>query len=624
MKKHLITLALITALPIIITGCGSSPVDTTTSSQSSINPEYQKILINEEVDAYTYIFLNQQPALATSLKLPTNIVSDYQTRWPDYSADGMQTLQKSMTSAIKALNIFDVTTLSDKDRLHLEVNQVIAQYYQGDSNFEGGYIDTWGGHLPYIVNQISGPLIDIPNVLEQQHVVENKQDAENYIARLSAFAVLVKEVEAKVLADAAKGIILPKVLFPNTLSYLTNFVAVKPAEHVLIKNLVKKLNKISALSVNDKQTLIAKATSLIKNDVYTAFESVTNTMKTLQLKAPTQEGIWTQPNGESLYKHEISYLGDSDLTADEIHEIGLQEVERINKAMDEILTSQGMTTGTVSERLAKMNDMPQFVYEDSDKGREKLLADLTADIKKVMVKAPEMFATIPTQDVIVKRIPVVAQDGAAGGFYNPPPIDGSRPGIFSINLKDMKAQPSYSLKTLTYHETVPGHHFQLSLNLAQKDIGIMRQNAPFNAYVEGWALYSELVAYEMGMYENDPWGNLGRLQAEIYRAARLVVDTGLHHKRWSKQQAVEFFYNATGTAMSDVESAIDRYIAWPGQALGYKLGMLKIVSLRQWAKDQLQSEFDIKAFHDLVLLPGARPLTLLERDVKQWVSQQKA
>ncbi len=238
-------------------------------------------------------------------------------------------------------------------------------------------------------------------------------------------------------------------------------------------------------------------------------------------------------------------------------------------------------------------------------------------------KAPQLFATMPKYNVSVKRIPVVAQDGAAGGFYNAPALDGSRDGVFSINLKDMKAQPKFSLKTLTYHEAVPGHHFQISLNMAQTDIGLMRQNAPFNAYVEGWALYAEQVAYEMGMYENDPWGNLGRLQAEIYRAARLVVDTGLHFKHWTRQQAIEYFAQATGTAMSDVESAINRYMAWPGQALGYKMGMLKIIELREWAKQQLGDKFDIKAFHDVVLLPGARPLTILEEDVKRWVKTQQ-
>jgi uncharacterized protein (DUF885 family) len=346
-------------------------------------------------------------------------------------------------------------------------------------------------------------------------------------------------------------------------------------------------------------------------------------MKTLELKAPTEDGIWAQPNGDEFYRHEVLYLGDSTLSPADIHQIGLDEVKRISTQMNDILVAQGMTEGSVGDRMAKLGEMPEFIYEDSDKGRQELLDFLNGEIKKVLDKAPQLFATMPKYNVSVKRIPVVAQDGAAGGFYNAPALDGSRDGVFSINLKDMKAQPKFSLKTLTYHEAVPGHHFQISLNMAQTDIGLMRQNAPFNAYVEGWALYAEQVAYEMGMYENDPWGNLGRLQAEIYRAARLVVDTGLHFKHWTRQQAIEYFAQATGTAMSDVESAINRYMAWPGQALGYKMGMLKIIELREWAKQQLGDKFDIKAFHDVVLLPGARPLTILEEDVKRWVKTQQ-
>lgn len=619
MKKHLTTIAVITALM----GCNSVLKHTTETTQQEVVSHYDTA-IEKAIDEYTQNFLTQQPALATSLKLPTTIVNDYQKRWPDYSLRGMSKLQDSMSNAINSLNMFDKEKLSSKDRLHIEVNTVIAQYYQGDKNFEGGYIDTWGGHLPYILNQISGPLINIPNILEEQHVIASEQDADDYLLRIAALKNVVSAVKAKVLADAEKGIILPKVLFPNTLGYLKNFTSPKASEHGLVKNLKMKLSSVEALSVNDKQKMVEKATALMANDVYPAFTDIRKTMELLQSKAPTNDGIWAQPNGEYFYQHEITYLGDSSLSADEIHQIGLDEVKRISKEMDRILVSQNITEGSIGQRVAKLNDMPQFIYDDSDEGRQKLLDALTTDIKKIMLKVSDVFATIPTQDVIVKRVPLASQDGAAGGSYSPPPIDGSRPGIFSINLKDMKAQPSYSLKTLTYHETVPGHHFQLSLNMAQTNIGIMRQNAPFNAFVEGWALYSELVAYEMGMYENDPFGNLGRLQAEIYRAARLVVDTGLHHKRWSKQQAVEYFHQTTGTAMSDVESAIDRYIAWPGQALGYKLGMLKILSLRDWAQEQLKDKFSIKAFHDLVLLPGARPLKLLERDVKQWVKSQKS
>ena len=618
MKKSIIALALLATL----SGCSNeltqSPNKTTGVSAAN------KKSVNHLVDTYTKSFIAQQPALATSLNLSTQVAGDYQSKWPDYSPTGMLFLQKSMKKSALSLQAIDLEGLSDKDRLHIEVNEVIAKYYQGDLAFPGGYIDTWGGHLPFIVSQISGPLIDIPNVLQDQHNISSKADAQNYLLRLAALEPLVMAVKSKVLDDAQKGIILPKALFPNTLGYLGNFISPEPKAHGLVSHFAKKLAKISDISATEQQALITKATDIVANQVYPAFRDITETMALLEVKAPTEAGIWAQPNGEQFYQHEIRYLADSTLTADEIHKIGLNEVARITKEMNTILVAQGMSQGTVGERLAKLVDMPQFVYEDSEQGRQQLLIDLNSEIDKVMAISPQLFSTIPTQEVIVKRVPVAAQEGAPGGFYMPPALDGSRPGVYSINLKDMKAQPTFSLKTLTYHEAVPGHHFQISLNMAQTDIGIMRQNGQFNAFTEGWALYSELVAYEMGMYEDDPWGNLGRLQAEVYRAARLVVDTGLHHKRWTRSQAIEYFHNVTGTAMSDVKSAIDRYMAWPGQALGYKIGMLKIVELRNWAKAELKEQFDIKAFHDLVLLPGARPLILLEKDVKRWVQQQKA
>jgi uncharacterized protein (DUF885 family) len=619
LKKSLLALAIATTL----VACDKPTNQKTNQIQVEEKAPITRAQIDKTINTYTQDFMALQPGLATSLKLSNDIAGSYQNKWPDYSAKGMAQLQSSMKSSLKALNAYDLASLSDADRLHLEVNQVIAQYYLGDENFKGGYVDTWGGHLPYILNQIAGPLIDIPNLLKDQHSIESIKDVEDYLTRLSGLVDLVAAVKNKVLADADNGIILPKALFPNTLGYLTNYTAMPAGEHALVTSLSTKMNSVKTLTEQQKQGFINTAISLIGDKLYPAFADIKETMVKLETKAPTDDGIWAQPNGSEFYKHEILYLADSNLSPDKIHDIGLAEVARISKEMDAILKAQGMTEGTIGERMAKLGSMPEFIYEDSDEGRAELLADLNTEIDNIMVKAPSLFSTIPKFEVLVQRIPVVSQDGAAGGFYMPPALDGSRPGVFAINLKDMKAQPKFSLKSLTYHEAVPGHHFQISLNMEQTDIGIMRQNGQFNAYVEGWALYSEQVAYEMGMYDNDPWGNLGRLQAEVYRAGRLVVDTGLHHKRWTREQAIEYFHNATGTAMSDVEGAIDRYMAWPGQALGYKLGMLKILELRAEAKSQLGDKFDIKAFHDLVLLPGARPLTILEADVKRWIKQVK-
>ncbi|NOU52187.1 DUF885 domain-containing protein [Pseudoalteromonas sp. JBTF-M23] len=620
-KASLVSLAVLFALA----GCSSesnSP-NSTSGSSTEVSASASSASVDDVVDQYTQTFITHQPALATSLKLSPEQYGDYADRLPNYSLAGMQALQIDMNKAAEQLKSLQTGQLSDDELLHVKVNEVLARYYAGHSQFSAGYIDTWGGHLPYIINQLSGPLVDIPNVLKDQHGVESKQDAQNYLARLEAFAKMTEQVRSKAMADAEKGVILPKPLFANTLGYLDNFTAPEAAQHPLVSSFEQKLGDVADLSDKAKQDYVSQATAIVKDKIYPAFAKVTADMKSLEAKAPTKVGIWAQPNGEAFYQHEITYLADSDMSAEEIHNIGLQEVERITKRMDDILKANGYSEGSVGDRMKQLNEEERFLYEDSDEGREKLLTFLRGEIETINKKAPTLFSTLPPQKVEVKRIPKAVEAGAPGGYYNGPSLDGSRPGIFAINLKDMKAVPSFAMKTLTYHEAVPGHHFQIALNMLQTDIGLMRQNASFNAYIEGWALYSELVAYEMGMYENDPFGDLGRLQAEVYRAARLVVDTGLHHKRWTRQQAIEYFAQATGTAMSDVTAAIDRYIAWPGQALGYKLGMLKLVELRGKAKDALGDKFDIKAFHDLILLKGARPLAIVEDDVNHWIEQQK-
>ncbi|MCO7187148.1 MULTISPECIES: DUF885 domain-containing protein [unclassified Pseudoalteromonas] len=614
--------ALTLAVAIALSGCVQESRVNQASSAATAAAPLSRADIDKQVDAYTQTFINHQPAQATSLKLSADQYGSYADRLPDYSASGMQALQIDMNNAAEKLKRLQAHKMSEDDRLHLRVNEVLARYYAGDAQFSGGYIDTWGGHLPYIVNQLSGPLVDIPNLLKDQHNVENMQDAQNYLSRLEAFATLTDQVRGKLADDAEKGIILPKVLFPNTFGYLNNFTAHSSAKHPLVTSFETKLSNVVSISEAQRTELVNAAAALVDQKIYPAYQRVIVDLKVLQAKAPEKVGIWAQPGGEAFYQHEITYLADSDLSAQQIHDIGLAEVKRITARMDEILRENGYTTGSVGDRMKQLNDESRFLYEDSDAGREALLTFLRGEIETINKKAPEYFSTLPPQKVEVRRIPKEVEAGAPGGYYSGPSLDGSRPGVFAINLKDMKAVPSFGMKTLTYHEAVPGHHFQIALNMLQTDIGLMRQNASFNGYIEGWALYSELVAYEMGMYENDPFGDLGRLQAEAYRAARLVVDTGLHYKQWTRQQAIEYFAEATGSAMSDVTAAIDRYIAWPGQALGYKLGMIKLVELRDKARKALGEKFDIKAFHDVILLKGARPLAIVEDDVDRWVASQ--
>lgn len=618
MKKTLLALTVIAA----ITGCAQQQTDTIKESTPALM-ELDRQGLDLIIGKHTDSFISTQPTLATSLGLSKQQAGDFATKLPDYSPSGMQHVQQTMQNAAAALSKVNLNTLSANDKLHTQVNLEIDRYYAGFPQFEAGYIDTWGGHLPYVVSQISGPLMNVPTILQDQQVVKTVQDAQDYLARLQAVAVMADDVYSKVKSDANNGVILPKNLFPKTMTFLNGFVAPQAKSHSLVKAFAGKLKTSEITDQREVKALLTTASNIVDQEIYPAYQRVISLMGSLEAKAPAGDGIWAQPNGAAFYQHAIKYLADSDLTAEQIHNIGLSEVARISKQMNEILTANGRTEGSVGKRMVALAQDPQFLFADSDEGRAELLNFLNQEIETIMVKAPELFATMPKTGVMVKRIPQVIEAGAPGGYYMPPALDGSREGEFAINLRDMTEVPKFSLKTLTYHEAVPGHHFQIALNMEQTDIGLMRQNAPFNAYVEGWALYSELVAMEMGMYKDDEWGNLGRLQAELYRAVRLVVDTGLHHKRWTRQEAIDYFHNTTGTGLSDVTSEVERYMAWPGQALGYKLGMLKFVELRQNARDALGEKFDAKVFHDLILLRGARPMALVESDIEAWVAKFK-
>ncbi len=495
----------------------------------------------------------------------------------------------------------------------------LTRYYAGAEDSSVGFIDGWMGHSAFILNQINGPMIDIPNNLANSHTINGVEDANDYLKRLNQFDDLAKSILEKAKTDEANGWIPPKILIAKTHAYLKGFSRASVAESILVSSFATKLDKLHNLTEDDKQKLVTEAEQIVTKTVFPAFQILANYTENLIDKGRKESGIWAQPGGKKFYQYSIKRLGDTNLSADQIHQLGLDEVDRISIQMDNILKAQGYASGTVGERMVALNQEKRFLYQDSDQGRAELLQDLNTMIDEITLKMPGYFESIPPYKVEVKRIPIAIQNSSAGGYYTPPNMDGSVPGIYWINLKNTEANAKFDLKTLTYHEAVPGHHWQVALNLAQKELPLLRRLAPYNAYVEGWALYSEQVAAEMGLYENDPFSNLGRLKAELFRAVRLVVDTGLHHKQWSREQAIEYMASTTGVEIGDVTSEIERYMAWPGQALGYKLGMLKILELRTLAQTKLGEKFDLKKFHDVVLLGGAVPMSVLQNKIEQWI-----
>ncbi|MEZ5496764.1 MAG: DUF885 domain-containing protein [Gammaproteobacteria bacterium] len=542
---------------------------------------------------------------------------EYQNRLDNYSPAA----EKKLRDSLRAINQqLSAESYNDENK---SVMQNIIRYFSGHEDFDIGYIDVWMGLSPFIVNQINGPLIDIPNIMVANHQVNHSKQAQDYLQRLDHFDIFVQQVLEKLEYDTDKNWIPPKAIVNKTISAMQSFIETDASNHPLVTSLAQKLQGVSDMSDEEKAQAVKKAEMLVATKVYPAFNSVVTKLNDLKLMAKEESGIWAQPNGGKYYLDAIKMLGDSDLTPQQIHDLGLSEVDRITSEMDKILNAQGMTEGTVGERMMALLDDSRFIYEDSEAGRAELLNDLNKYILEISTMMDEQFATRPKYDVEVRKFPKAREESAPGGQYTNPPLDGSQPGIYWINLRDIKANPRFEMKTLTYHEAIPGHHWQVALNLEQGDLPMLRRIAPYNAYVEGWALYSELVGKEMGLYKNDPFSDLGRLKAELFRAVRLVVDTGLHYKKWSREQAIKYMMEIGGVVESDAIAEVERYMVWPGQALGYKLGMIQIVKLRNDAMQKLGDKFDIKEFHDVVLLGGAVPMSVLENKISDWVASKE-
>jgi len=342
-------------------------------------------------------------------------------------------------------------------------------------------------------------------------------------------------------------------------------------------------------------------------------------------QASHDAGIWRIPDGDRIYAAALQSSTTTNLSADEIHALGVSEVERIEQEMMAILDAQGIHGTTLAERIEKLNVDPAQNFPNTDAGRAEMLAYLHQINGRIMAAAPKFFLTIPPQPLEIVRVPEYSQDSSPGGYYNPPALDGSRPGRFYINQKNTADNPKWTLPTLMIHEGAPGHHFQLSAQQMIKGVPMLRKVLPFSAYAEGWALYAERVAkIDMGFYDQDPLGDLGRLQAEMFRAVRLVVDTGMHARHWSREQSIEYMVAKTGMTEAEVTREIERYVVWPGQATSYKVGQLAMLRMRDGAQKALGPRFDLRGFHEVILMNGSMPLAVLEDVVQGWIKTQQA
>jgi uncharacterized protein (DUF885 family) len=479
-------------------------------------------------------------------------------------------------------------------------------------------------HHNYPLNQLFGIQNEFPTFMATQHPVASVGEAEDYIARLNKAPAMVDQVMEGLLARERENIIPPTFVVEKVLKEMRAFVAAEPTKNILYTSLAEKFDLAgeSAVNTSQRKALLRKTETAIRDEVYPAYGKFIAYYEKLLPKTTGNNGVWALPNGKAFYAYAVKMHTTTNMTPEQVHQLGLSEVARIESEMDAILRGEGLTLGSVGARVQGISKRPDQLYPDTDAGRAQIITDFQRIIDDIDQNLTPYFNVRPKMGVKVERVPAFREATAPGAYYNGPAFDGSRPGIFYINLRNTAEVAKFGMRTLAYHEAIPGHHFQIAIQQELTGVPIFRKVLPFTAYAEGWALYSERLAWEAG-FQKAPLDNLGRLQAEMFRAVRLVVDTGLHEKRWTREQAIAYMLEKTGMPETDVVAEIERYLVMPGQALAYKVGMNKILELRDYAKTELGPKFDLKAFHDVVLTGGSMPMALLEQRVKQWVAKQK-
>jgi uncharacterized protein (DUF885 family) len=523
---------------------------------------------------------------------------------------------KKLEKAIKTLYKYKDSNLSDIQR-----NTKAIAIFDLENNLrelkEFPYLD-------YPLNQIGGIHLNTIQFMNDMHPIRDLSEAEDFIKR----ANLVKEVYRGALNDLEKqaenGIYPPEFVYGHVIKQLQEFINYEFIEHPLFTQFMMKVQELD-LNESDINYLESEIKKAIENSVTPGFEILLKFMLKTQKYANKSHGIWSQPGGDEYYKLRIRSYTTTDYSPEKIHQMGLSEVQRISNRMNEILTSLGYDTVSknVGQIMNELNENPDFLYADTPNRKEIVVNDYTFMVNEAIAVMSDYFHTMPKSEVVVKAVPEYSEKTAAGGYYQAPALDGSRPGVFYANLYDIKQTPTYSMRTLTYHEATPGHHHQIAHSLENEDLTLYRRfGYRTSAFAEGWALYAERLALEAGLAEN-PYDELGILQSEIFRAVRLVVDTGMHYKRWTREEAMKYMKEKTGMSDTEVRVEIERYIVWPGQALSYKVGMIKILELRERAMQELGNKFNIKDFHSAVLDHGNPPLFIVEEMVNKMIEDAK-
>lgn len=556
--------------------------------------------------------LKQSPEYQSYLGIKWDYGSwDEQT---DAAADKFFTRLKS---ELNTLSQFDDNALNTQEKLSKLIFEIDAQRQLSNDEFR---------HHTYIMHQFRAFHTMVPSFLINIHRVSDQSDAEAYVSRLNGVDALFEQVIEQLRIREKLGVFPPKWSYEQMIQASKNVIAGQPFSNTGEDSTIWAdfKGKVEKLSIEQaaKDKLLEEAKQALLTSVQPAYNKMIQELDKHAQITPEGDGVWRLPDGDKWYKNRLEWFTTTDMSAEEVHNVGLEQVKRIHNEMRDIM-KQVEFKGSLNEFFEFMRNDKQFYYESNDEGRERYMAEATAMIDEMRKKIPEYFGLAPKADMIVKRVEAFREKSAGKAFYQRPTPDGSRPGIYYANLYDMNSMPTYQMEALAYHEGIPGHHMQIAIAQELEGVPQFQKFVSFTAYTEGWGLYTEQLAKEMGFYEN-PYSDFGRLAMELWRACRLVVDTGIHAKKWSREKAIQYLIDNTPNPAEDSRKAIERYIAMPGQATAYMIGKLKIVEIRERLKQELGDKFDIRGFHDEILKDGPVPMRVLEEKLNAWAENQKS
>ena len=580
----------------------------TPASRGSVSEETVKTLLDSCADN----LLRLQPETATSLGVDKDERQALRSRLSDRSAAGQQVVAQTLRDDLARASAVDTAALSLETRASLEV--VKSAYHTALEGFDLPYGDVAVGgwrNTPYVVIQNVGAYLDIPRFLESEHLVANAADAEAWIARLEQYpAALDGELE-RMRAARAAGLVPPAFLIDKALAQLELAATRARGGDSLVESIAAKTTNIPGVWAEQARRIVTER-------VAPPLERQIAELRQARALATDDAGMWARPQGEEYYRWALKASTTTSMTPDEVHQLGLDQLELLHGRIDPILRSLGYTEGSVGARMTELADDPRYQFPEGDEGRQEILVFIEERLSLIRARMPQAFGTLVRGNVEVRRLPPEEEPGAPSAYGGPGSIDGTIPGKFWINLRTTDLHSRYSLPDLVHHEAIPGHVWQGEY--AQK-LSLIRSVLAFNAYSEGWALYAEQLADELGAYDDFVVGRLGYLQSIAFRACRLVVDTGIHVKRWTRDQAVRYFTEVNGSNPEEVASEVDRYCSWPGQACGYEVGHQEINRLRARAQAALGPRYDLRAFNDTVVLGGNVPLDVLAMNVDEYIGR---